>query len=337
MLYLGKNITAPADALQPITEEQLLERIARPTDDLKTLTERLRTIRTIDAKRYAALKRSLPYFVGSTFNPALRHTNNFAYCSHFVLDIDHISEKGLDKEQLRQAFVADTRVLLCYTSPSQDGLKLLFRLRERCYDAGIFTLFYRVFARQFAQQHHIEQVVDSKTCDVTRASFICYDPMAYHNLLADEIDLGAFVNTSDNTALFDQKRAVERDSAQKSAPAEPADKDPDDDAMQKIKEVLGLYRARVQRERAAVYVPAELNGVMAALCASLAEVGMVVSDVTDIQYGKQIKVALGNRRAECNLFYGKRGFRTVPSTRTGTDLELNAMLQELICAFLSKP
>lgn len=335
MLYLGKNITAAADALQPITEEQLLEQIVRPADDLKTLTERLRTIRTIDVKRYAALKRSLPYFVGSTFNPALRHTNNFAYCFYFVLDIDHISEKGFNREQLRQAFVADTRVLLCYTSPSQDGLKLLFRLSERCYDAGIFSLFYRVFAQQFAQQYHIEQVVDSSTCDVTRASFICYDPTAYHNLLADEIDLNTFVNLSDSTALFDQKRAAEHASTQNSTPTEPIDKDPNADNLQKIKEILGLYRA--QRERPTVYVPDELNSVIEKLCTSLASVGMVVADVTDIQYGKQIKVSFGNKRAECNLFYGKRGFRTVPSTRTGTDRELNATLQELICAFLSKP
>ncbi len=333
MLYLGKNITAVSEILQPITEEQLVGYIVAPSEAFKVQIEQLRIIRTIDTKRYAALKRSLPYFVGSTFNPALRRTENFAYCSYFILDIDHISEKGLERDQLRQSFLSDMRIRLCFVSPSQDGFKLLFRLRDKCYDSGIFTLFYRVFASHFARQYHLEQVVDSKTCDVTRACFLSYDSAAHYNPLAEDIDLNTFVNMSDASSLFDQKRAVDQNIAPTNTTRESADKDPDSDAIRKIKEVLGLYRTK--KEQPVVYVPEQLNAIMDGLRTFLETVDVVVTDIRDIHYGKKIKVSLGSKCAECNLFYGKRGFTAVQSPRTGTDKELNAMLQELIYAFLS--
>lgn len=333
MLYLGENITAANDTLQPIREEQLLERIVNPSDGFRAQIAQLRTIRTVDAKRYAECKKNLPYFVGSTFNPAFRRTDNFAYCSYFVLDIDHISEKGLDREQLRQTVLSDNRVRLFYTSPSRDGFKLLFRLRERCYDAGIFSLFYRTFAHAFAARYHIEQVIDAKTCDVTRACFLSFDPDAHYNPLAEDIDLNTFVNRSDATSLFDQKRAAERADKDTSPAPEPSANEPDDDSIRKIKEVLGLYRA--QKEAPKVFVPEQLNAVMEGLRNFLADVDITVTEVTDINYGKKIKATLGHKRAECNLFYGKRGFTAVQSPRSGTDAELNAILQELIYAYLS--
>lgn len=333
MLYLGENITAANDTLQPIGEEQLLDRIVNPSDGFRAQIAQLRTIRTVDAKRYAELKRSLPYFVGSTFNPAFRRTDNFAYCSYFVLDFDHISEKGLNREQLCQTILSDNRVRLFFVSPSQDGFKLLFRLRERCYDAGIFSLFYRTFAHAFAAQYRIEQVIDAKTCDVTRACFLSFDPDAHYNPLAEDIDLNAFVNSSDATSLFDQKRAADRADKDSTPHPEPSANEPDDDSIRKIKEVLGLYRA--QKEAPKVFVPEQLNAVMEGLQNFLAEVDITITEVADINYGKKIKASLGHKRAECNLFYGKRGFTAVQSPRSGTDAELNAMLQELIYAYLS--
>ena len=134
--------------------------------------------------------------------------------------------------------------------------------------------------------------------------------------------------------MFDQKHAAERAAAAQEQPnAEPVHTEPTDESLQKIKEVLGLYRAR--KEPAAVFVPEQLNAVMTGLQDFLATLDIVINEVSDINYGKKIKVSLGIKKAECNLFYGKRGFTAVQSPRTGTDHELNAMLQELLYAYLA--
>lgn len=336
MLYLGQNISAPSDTLQPIEEEQLLARIINPPQETRSLLQQLQSVRIMNNKSYAELKRRLPYFVCGTFNPPIRRTENFAYIDSFVLDIDHISAKGVSMDELRIRILSDQRVVLCYLSPSGDGLKVLFHLRERCYDSGLYSVFYRTFAQQFAAQYHIEQVIDSRTCDVTRACFLNHDPQAHYNPLAEAVDLNACISVANPSDLFDKKRLQEQQ-VSPSTPAMPSahtDHDPDADSMAKIKEVLGLYHAKQTAKP--IYVPEQLNAIMDDLVAFLAEVDIVVAEVVDIQYGKKIKARLGMKQAECNLFLGHRGFSVVISPRSGTDPQLNEMLQQLILAFLSK-
>ena len=111
MLYIGTQITAAADLLAPISEEELLCRINTPNTDVHRLTEQLQTVRSVDKKQYDSVKKRLPYFVCGCFNPAIRRTENFAYIESFVVDIDHISEKGLNLETLKQHFQRDERVV----------------------------------------------------------------------------------------------------------------------------------------------------------------------------------------------------------------------------------
>lgn len=53
------------------------------------------------------------------------------------------------------------------------------------------------------------------------------------------------------------------------------------------------------------------------------EMGLEVYEVIDINYGKKFRIRMGNKMAELNVFYGKRGFSVVESPRNGTDSELN--------------
>ena len=333
MLYLGQNITAPSDALQPIKEEALYSLITNPQSETLSLLQRLQAVRSVDAKSYASLKRQLPYFVCGNFNPPIRRTENFVNIDCFVLDIDHISAQGISPEELRLCIQLDPRVRLSFLSPSGDGLKLLFHLKERCSDKGLFSVFYHTFAQQFAAQYHIEQVIDTRTCDVTRACFLSNDPNAYYYPFAEEIDLNAYIDTTNPTELFDQKKEQEK-LQQLQSVLKSTDHEPTDDAIVKIKKTLELYKAKPAA--APVYVPEQLNMIISDLQAFLAGVDMIVTEIVDIQYGKKIKVKLGIKQAECNLFFGCRGFSVVISPRSGTDTELNDMLQQLIQAFLSQ-
>lgn len=345
MIYAGKQITSSADQLQKVSVEHLYNSIRRPKEDIEAKVRQLRVIAGIDKKRYSALKRELPYVVCGCFNPAFRRTENFAYIEYFIVDIDHISMKNETVGKLRAEIEKDCRVLLSFLSPGEDGLKLLFKLKERCYDSGIYSLFYKIFVREFAKTYHLEQVIDAKTCDVCRACFISVDPDIYYNPDADPVDLKSFVNEETDYALYDEKRRVEREIREDGAlancidapasvdetDAPMANKEPDDDTIAKIKGILNLGKPMAQK--APVHVPEQLNDIIGDLKRHIEATGVQVTEIINISYGKKIRMRLGLKQAETNVFYGKKGYTVVISPRQGTNVELNELMKQLIDTF----
>ena len=65
------------------------------------------------------------------------------------------------------------------------------------------------------------------------------------------------------------------------------------------------------------------------------ELGFSIKEIVNIQYGKKIKVQIGLKQAEVNLFYGKKGFSAVKSPKSGTDPELNSILFDTINTFIN--
>ncbi len=339
MLSAGSNIQSLDDILKPISVNHLHQSLLSPKSEIEAKIRQLRIVRQIDTKLYVKNKKLLPYFVCATFNPAIRRTENFAYTSYFVVDLDNLSERQLDLLTLRNWVETDPRVMLSFVSPSEDGLKLLFRLKERCFDAGLYKIFYQEFVRRFSQQYHLEQVLDSKTCDVCRACFISIDPEAYLNMDAEPININDYLPADDVSALFDMKHeqdkfAKEQAQNQKGecpkGPAEPAE-----DELSHIKELLLLQRQRVpQQPRLPIYVPERLEQIMEGLRSFVDDQGLSIYDIQDIQYGKKIRGKLGNRLAEVNLFYGKKGFRIVQAVKGILSPELNEIFAELIQIYL---
>lgn len=334
MLYLGKQITSSADVLQPITEEELLAMLQQPQPEICSMIEQLRIVRTVDGKQYSVLKRQLPYIVCGTFNPAIRRTENFAYIDRFIVDLDHLSAYGQDACTIRMRLLTDNRVQICFVSPSQDGLKLLFKLKERCYDAGLFSLFYKTFVHKFAVQYDLEQLVDTRTSDVTRACFLSWDKDAHYNPLADAVDINDYINAQSPQSLFEQKRAQDKAAQQTETKQESSSQtaEPDSAAVVRIKEILSLQRAKTATKP--VYVPEEVSDIMDKLSEYLTALDVQVDAILPIQYGQKIRCTLEGKHGECNIFYGKRGFSVVISPRGGTDSTFNGMLAELIKGFL---
>ena len=77
---------------------------------------------------------------------------------------------------------------MAFCSPGADGLKLLFRLEEKCEDEALFSAFYKQFALTFSQKYQLEGVIDTQTSDVTRACFMSYDPEAWYRPEALPVD-----------------------------------------------------------------------------------------------------------------------------------------------------
>lgn len=333
MLMCGRNIQSPADPLLNVREDQLYHALVTPKPQIASRIEQLRTIYQLDSNRYSQLKRMLPYIVCAKFNPAFRHSDNFAYTERFILDFDHLGAKQLDITEVRKQICADPRVMMCFASPSRDGLKVMFALKERCYDKGVYSLFYKEFAPSFAKQMELEQVLDARTSDVARACFISVDVEAYFNPDAETVDLSAFVNPSNPLSAFDLMHRQIKPAPQSAHPQKTASvSDPTADVMAKIRQTL---RPNAPQKKNDAFVPEQLNHIIDPLCLHIREKGIDINEVVSIQYGKKIRAHLGMRQAEVNVFFGKAGFSVVISPRRGTDGELNSLLADVAKDFLA--
>lgn len=336
MISAGVNITSGADPLRKVTVKYFYDSLRNPRPEILSSIRQLRIAREIDGKQYNLLKRRLPYLVCGMFNPPYRKTENFAYVEYFIIDIDHLSDKGFSITELRKSIEKDERVVLSFLSPSEDGLKVFFKLKERCYDSGLYSVFYKAFSLEFSKQYALQQVVDTRTSDVTRACFISVDPDAYYNPNATSVDMNAFINSDNPFALFEQKRQQEKimkANASSSSSKEPNTSDPDKEVIERIKQLLN---PKVKKERDIVFVPHELDEMMAILKPYVEQTGVGITEVINIQYGKKIRFKMGMKQAEVNLFFGKKGFSIVQSPRTGTNADLNQLMADLITGFIKE-
>lgn len=338
MLSVGTNVKSVSEPLKKIPVEYLYNALRNPKPEMASRISQLRIVRQMSAEQYSKLKQQLPYFVCAAFNPPFRRTENFAYTEHFVIDIDHIGDKGLSVTELKSRIMADSRTMLCFISPGQDGLKVIMRLKEKCYDPGVYSVFYKKFVYEYSVAYGLQQVVDSKTSDVARACFMSVDSDAYFNPDAEAVDMNAFIPAEDPAELLRFRKEVEASVAEiaESAQDPPAvrNPDPDEDSMAKIRELLAMRPKRAPKEKT-VYVPEILNEIVDNLVASVNEVGLEVYEILNIQYGKKIRARLGLKKAEVNLFYGHRGFSVVVSPKTGTDAALNQLLADAVNSYLA--
>lgn len=340
MFSVGSNVRNNSESLKKVTPEYLFNALRSSKPEFLSRIRQLRIVRQINESQYVQLKQQLPYFVCASFNPPFRNTKNFAFTEYFIMDIDHICEKGLILDDLRRKIESDSRTMMCFLSPGEDGLKVIMKLKDRCYDAGVYSVFYKKFVYEFSLQYDLQQVLDIRTSDVTRACFMSVDSSAYYNPDAEPVDMAEIIDMEDSSVLLMQKKEVEEsmsaltDIADSSSNALEV-REPDDDAMERIRGLLNMKTKKVSVERP-VFVPAILDTIQGELSNYVRDIGFMVSDIINIQYGKKIRAKLGLKNAEINLFYGKRGFSVVVSPKTGTDGTLNVLLADTVRAFIDE-
>lgn len=327
MLSCGKNITSKDDVLKKVPLAHLHNSLRNPKDDLARLVSNLRIVRTINSKLYSELKRQLPYIVCAHFNPPYRNSDNFAYTEYFIIDIDHLSSKELSVCDVKSKLIKDDRIMLLFLSPSGDGLKAIFKLNQRCYDAGLYTIFYKQFLKEFSKRHNIEMVIDTKTCDVSRACFVSIDADAFYNPSARCINLHDYISPDNPQELFEIKKEIEEETNTPQIKYTA-----DDEAIKRIKALLNPRSKKPEKPEP--YIPEQLNEIMDELHKYLHNAGVILYEVKNIQYGKKLRLKVGSRLGEINLFYGKHGFSVVRSPRTGTSAEVNELISALIEEFL---
>lgn len=337
MLFAGKNIQSASDRLAKVTADYLYHSIKSPKTEISAKIKQLRIVRDLDRKRYSYLKKQLPYIVCGAFNLPFRRLDNFVYIEHFIIDIDHISEKEIDINSLKDKLKTDSRLVMMFLSPGEDGLKLLFNLKERCMDAGIYSIFYNKFVQSLSLQYGLEQVIDTSTSDVSRACFISMDENVFYNPNAEPVNINDYINLEDSLSLFDAAKSTKKtitkgDEIKTNNEKLPTD--PDKETLNEIKMLLGT-RPRVKKEKF-VFVPEQLNEIIEELKRFIEEKGITVYEVSNIQYAKKIKCKLGAKKSEINLFYGKKGFSVVQSPSCGTSSDLNELVAQIIDVYLEE-
>lgn len=331
MLQAGKNITQINDPLIKIQPEYLYHSVKNPKPEIAATIRQLRLVHSIDENRYRQLKKQLPYIVCGIFNPPYRRTENLGWINHFIIDIDHIGQKELDLATIKSKICTDPRVKMAFVSPSEDGLKVLFCLSEKCYDAGQFSLFYKLFANSFSTQYQLEQVTDNRTSDATRACFISFDPDVFYNPDAEPVTMAAFVDFDNPLAtleLRNELKKAEKENQENKPVQEKEIKGPDDDALASIKARLNPSH-RIKREKL-IFVPEEIESIVAQVVNQMQTFDIETHEVVNIHYGKKFKFRLQLKEAEINLFYGKRGYTVVQSPRHGTNAELNKVCAQIL-------
>ena len=318
MLQAGKNIKQPGDKLFKIETEYLFEKINKPDAELKSKIDALRTLETISKEKYREKKTELPYFTCGIFNPPVRKTENFASIAFFIIDIDHLSENNENLMQLKMRLVEDDRIYMLFNSPSNNGIKIMFRLAEKCYDRIKYKLFYKVFTSRFAEQYNLQKVTDTGTNDVTRACFISYDKDAFLNTNAKNVDIKEFIDFENPEQVRTAEKLLQKPEKKKDNISIKPASEPSLDVLDMIKQKL----SPITRNKK-ITVPEKLNEIIPILEEKIKEHDIKIVKIIDIQYGKQIRFETGIHFAEINIFFGQRGFSVVKSTKQVCSEKLN--------------
>jgi len=317
--------------LEKISAEDLVSKIRDTSLPLATITRQLRAIKKSEGFAYDEKKKMLPFFICASFSPSYRKTANMEYVQHFIIDLDHIPQNGLDIKEVKKKITSDPRTMICYLSPGADGLKVVMQLSERCHDAGVYKLFYKKFISIFRTETGLEDVIDECTCDITRACFICTDEDAYFNPEPQNVVIDDYLRSKDTSPMPEiRKRLAE--SSNNAGEKEPGEElDPDEKTYEAIRQML---RQKKKAEKAPVFVPECIRVISDSLQEYVQNRGITVTEFRDIEYGRRLTGSMGSKKCEVSIFYGKRGFSIVPSTRSGMDPGLNKLLHDIISSFL---
>ncbi len=347
-LFLASSFTHP---LEPVTLDGLHRLLTDPASELAGRIRSLRNTRNLDDTHYQRSKSRLPWFIGALFRNGQRNSNDFASIHWMIIDLDHLFTSEEAIAEAKNRLQTDPRVALAYVSPSGEGLKVLFQMEEGITHTKAFAEGYQRFAREWARHYGWEDKVDYKTHDVTRVSFLSFDPAPVYHPEPEPLPVSLFgliqlpweeqpgllkpaapaVTDSETPDAGERETAAPAAGNSGSAPMEvaPPANSLSDEVMRTIQVRLSPGHRPVKAPQPAPHVPEVLRGVGRQIQTLGADVGIKVV-LTDIQYGLRVRGEVGLAWAELNLFHGRQGFSMVPTPKKGSHGELALLLAELV-------
>lgn len=343
LLFRGQGFAA---ALVPVTATELVNEMRTGPDGLRAQVEMLRQVARVDAAQYRQRKTHLPFFIGARFAAGVRQAGRLEAIGYLVLDLDDCRRSEEQFAELRTRLQGDERVWMAYVSPGGAGLKLVFRLARPLQHTKAYSDCYQCFARSFARRYGLEQVIDYRTHDVTRVSFLSYDPALYFAPAAEPLEPDLFlpgaielevpwVGAEPAPPPPAPETAPERILLKADQPAPPAEKsEPQGEVWDQIRRTLaGSKRVRPRQ----VTLPPEIEAITAPVQEAGEALGLVLKETLDLNYGRKFVFTYRHLWAEVNVYYGKHGFSIVPSPKSGSHPPLRELLQEMVFRVIFEP
>ncbi len=131
-------------------------------------------------KRRGLKKKHLPWFNLGMFNNQ-RKNEDLIKTRYIVIDFDHVGEL---LDELREKIEASKYVFCAFTSPSGDGLKVIFRLDHDVTNQVEYERIYNYYCKQLEEQYGYKP---DHTKDCSRACFLSHDPDIYINWDCNEL------------------------------------------------------------------------------------------------------------------------------------------------------
>ena len=196
------------DTSPSVTDMEAVVRMIRDDQSLRHLTESHRS----DPGK--GLKDLCPLFaVPSLFKDGKAKSHIVALTGLSLVDIDHVDTAGaIPLDELKSRIEADPHTLLCYTTVSGHGLRVIYRYDlDPSYDLQRQMQFYpKAFAHGNAYYARLLGVETDGQCkDVTRLSVMCHDPTVYHHPQAVAFT-AAEIQADSGEALKQQKAEKRR-------------------------------------------------------------------------------------------------------------------------------
>lgn len=317
MFYLGQDIKS-GEALVPISPASLVEQMSADSFGLRPLINRLRSLRFIDKSAYNLQKVKLPYFCFSEFQDNKRLAVHFIETNFLVLDFDDISLSNI--ESLKQQLKNDPLVFMLFTTPSGEGLKVIFKLNESLKDKKTYNDLGKAFGADFANRYGIIANLDMQTFDVTRASFINPDADTFFNPNANLLSWKEHTRASLLASKYFDQPEIH---SEETKPGEPS--------MEVYKSILEKLKPKSAKTINHLTVDPAIQSICEKTSDMLAEYNLAIISQKPVQYGVQIRIkhADGNM-GEVNLYLGKKGYSVVRALKADTHPELNQILESVI-------
>lgn len=310
LLSYGKDCKKSNVPLQLIGLQELFTKIKDSDTDLRDFTKNLRSVLRYSKERYRAMKTGLPFCSCSVFDPPHRGINNFQYASGLIIDID--SDKPID-DVLVQKLKSDLRIVMGYISPSYMGIKLLFLFDQPIHDATQYTAVYKYFSYEFANTYHLSDKIDTKNCDVSRISFLCYDPNAWYNKDAIPLDWQGIISATIELSIDSEIPAKQ-----------------DDISPSVYKSILQKLDTKPRITKPVVPLHKEIEDVLPDIKIELEGYQIYIKEVEAIQYGAKLKIYRDKYQGELNIYIGRHGYKALSSPRKGTNAELNEVAKHIV-------
>lgn len=168
----------------PLIKHSEINGLPYPFGDLKSVTERVRNLppEIYNDKQ----KGKVTYLPLCTFGGVFskRGGDDLQETSGLIcLDIDHISSLGLSLEELKDRISSDREigVRLVFTSPSEDGLKIVCKTSGQITDKESYKREFHILNGFVSRKYSIpiaSQGLDGGTSNIDRGCLLCYDPGA---------------------------------------------------------------------------------------------------------------------------------------------------------------